>query len=127
MIAPYGWNWFKLAFELPIEIKVDIQAVPIPIVARSNDNLAWKFSTKGEFDLKSAYLLASKLMEAESFPGSWIWKLQTLPRIQMFIWKCMHNSIRVKNCLANRGIPTDASYLLCHDQVESISHALRDC
>ena len=112
---------------MPIEIKVDIQAMPVPIVARSNDKLAWKFSTKGEFDLKSAYLLASKLMEAESFPGSWIWKLQTLPRIQMFIWKCMHNSIRVKNCLANRGIPTYASYLLCHDQVESISHALRDC
>ena len=119
--------WSKLPFELPFEIKADVQAVPVPIVARSKDKLAWKYSTKGEFELKSAYLLASNLMEAESFPGSWILKLQTLPRIQMFFWKCMHSSIGVKNWLASRGIPIDADCLLCYDQAESISHALQDC
>ena len=44
----------------------------------------------------------------------------------MFIWRCMHNSIRVKECLANRGIPLDTSCPLCHDHAESISHALWD-
>ncbi|KAK9986296.1 hypothetical protein SO802_031247 [Lithocarpus litseifolius] len=109
LTAPYGWNWSKLPFELPTEIKANIQAVPVSTMARSNDKLAWKFSTKGELDLKSAYLLASNLMEVEPFPGSWIWKLQTLPGIQMFFWKCKHNSIKVKNYLVNQGIPTNAS------------------
>ena len=77
--------------------------------------------------MKSFYLLATNMMEAESFLGSWIWKLQTLPRIQMFIWRCMHNSIGVKECLANRGIPLDTSCPLCHNHAESISHALWDC
>ena len=39
----------------------------------------------------------------------------------------MRNSNVVKECLAKRGIPLNTSYPLCHDQTESISHALRDC
>lgn len=124
LTAPYGWNWSKLPFKLPTEIKADVQAVPVPFVVGSKDELTWEYSTKGDFELKSTYLLASNLREAESFPSSWIWKLQTLPKIQMFLWKCMHNSIGVKNSLASRGIPTDILYPICHDQTESISHAL---
>jgi len=77
--------------------------------------------------MKSAYLLAKDHMAADSFPGYWIWKLQTLPRIQIFIWRCMHNSIGVRECLAKRGILLDTSCPLCFEQLESISHALRDC
>ena len=77
--------------------------------------------------MKSAYLLATSLMNDESFSGSWIWKLPTLPRIQFFIWKCMHHSISVKDCLANRGIPLDTTCPVCHLESESITHALRDC
>ena len=116
-----------MPFEFPSKIKADIQAVPLPIVSKSSDKLAWKYSSKGNFDMKSAYLLAKDHMVADSFPGSWIWKLQTLPRIQMFIWRCMHNSIGVKECLAKGGIPLDTSCPLCLEQPESISHALRDC
>ena len=125
--APFGWNWFAIPFELSLEIKANIQAVPLSVAARSSDKLARKFFAKGIFDMKSFYLLATNMMEAESFLGSWIWKLQTLPRIQMFIWRCMHNSIGVKECLANRGIPLDTSCPLCHNHAESISHALWDC
>ena len=44
--------------------------MPIPVVARSSDKLAWKFSFKGAFDMKSAYLLAINQMEVDSFSGS---------------------------------------------------------
>ena len=125
--APFGWNWAAMPFEFPLEIKANIQAIPLPIVARSSDKLAWKYSAKGNFDMKSAYLLAKDHMAVDSFPGYWIWKLQTLPKIQIFIWRCMHNSIGVKECLAKRGIPLDTSCPLCFEQPESISHALRDC
>ena len=39
----------------------------------------------------------------------------------------MQQSISVKECLANRGIPLDTICPLCHLEVESILHALRDC
>ena len=105
--APYGWNWAAIPFEIPSEINADIQAVPLPVVSRSSDKLTWKFYAKGSFDMKSAYFLATDQMETNSFSGSWIWKLQTLPRIQMFIWRCMQNSIGVKEFLAKKGISLD--------------------
>nr|XP_023914616.1 uncharacterized protein LOC112026163 [Quercus suber] len=116
-----------IPFEIPSEIKADIQVVPLPVAAKSFDKLAWKFSAKGSFDMKSAYLLTINHMEDVFFSGSWIWKLQTLPKIQMFIWKCMHNSVGVKECLARRGISLDTACPVCLEQPESISHALHDC
>ena len=37
-------------------------ATPIPFSARVEDSLAWKYLAKGDFDLKSAYLLATDFM-----------------------------------------------------------------
>ena len=127
VLSPVGWDWSNTPFELPPEVKADIQAVPIPIVTRCNDKMAWKFSPRGDFDMRSAYSLAINSLSNESFSGSWIWKLPSLPRIQMFIWKCMQKSIGVKECLANRGIPLETTCPLCHSEAESILHALRDC
>ena len=111
MLSPSGWNWATIPFDLPSEVKVDIQVVPTPLVARCSDNLAWKFSSKGDFDIRSVYLLTinSSGNDSDSFSSSCIWKLSSLPRIQIFIWKCMHQSIGVKECLANRGIPIDTT------------------
>ena len=127
MLSPIGWNWSTIPFELLSEVKVDIQVIPIPFVARCSDKLAWKFSSKRDFDMRSAYLLAINSLGIDSLSGSWIWKLPSLPKIQMFIWKCMQQSIGVKECVANRGIPLDTTYPLCHLEAESIMHALRDC
>lgn len=127
MLSPIGWNWNTIPFELPSEVKTDIQAVPIPLVARCSDNLALKFSSKRDFDMRSAYLLAINFLGNDSFSGSWIWKLPSLLRIQMFIWKCMQQSIGVKECLANRGIPLETTCPLCHLEAEYIMHALRGC
>lgn len=85
VLSSNGWNWVAIPFDLPKEVISDILAVPTPLVARCSDKMAWKFSPKGGFDMKSAYLLATGLMDDESFSGSWIWKLPVLPRIQLFI------------------------------------------
>ena len=39
----------------------------------------------------------------------------------------MQQSIGVKECLANKGIPLDTTCPLCHLEAEFIMHALRDC
>lgn len=77
--------------------------------------------------MKSAYLLANSLMGAETFSGKWIWTIHTLPRIQLFIWRCMHSSIGVRESLARRGMPVDTICPLCNDGTKSITHALGDC
>ena len=81
----------------------------------------------GDFDLKSAYLLATDNMEDATFKGQWIWKLKILLRIQLFVWKCMHLSLGVNQCLVDRELLMEACCLRCHCEVESILHLLRDC
>ena len=121
-----GWDWSLVPFELPPDIKAEIRGIPTPVIARGGDKLAWKRSSSGAFDLWSAYTLATSSSEVHSFPGRWIWKLHTLPKIWMLVWKCMHRSNGVKDCLARRGIVLDTACPLCHREVETITHALRD-
>ncbi|XP_075652482.1 uncharacterized protein LOC142622815 [Castanea sativa] len=127
VIGPCGWNWAAIPFYVPPEIKEVIQVVPTPIVVRNGDKMAWKHSAKGGFDMKSAYLLATNPGNIGNSSGIWIWKLHTLPRIQMFIWRCFHYGIGVKECLARRGIPIDTTCPLYQSETETIMHALRDC
>ena len=63
----------------------------------------------------------------EPFSALWIWKVNTLPRIRTFLWKCAHNSIGVKVCLERRGVSHDTTCPLCQEGAESILHVLRDC
>ena len=121
------WNWFSFQMSFPDEVLKDIMATPIPFSARCEDRLAWKHSAKGDFDLRSAYLLAMDTRGDAPFKGQWIWKLKILPRIQMFVWKCMHFSLGVNQCLLDRGLMVEAYYPWCQCEVESILHLLRDC
>lgn len=125
--TPYGWDWSIIPFELPNDIKAEIQAIATPILTRGTDKIAWSPSPKGTFDLKSAYCFAIDPSKSDSFPSKWIWKLNTLPRIQAFVWKFMHNSIGVKECLVGRGMNQNPTCPLCLMESESISHALCDC
>ena len=57
---------------LPDEVIRELIATPIPVSARVEDRLVWKYSPKGAFDLKSAYLLATESVQDIPFKGSWI-------------------------------------------------------
>ena len=102
------------------------KASPISLAARGQDRLAWGKSTHGGFELKSAYQIAIG-NEVAPFSGQWEWKVNILPRIQTFVWMCLHNSIGIKECLAKRGVLVDPICPLCLSEPESIIHALRDC
>ena len=54
-----SWDWDRLPFDLPLEIKRMIQATPVALTTRSCDKRAWAESPQGTFDLKSAYKIAS--------------------------------------------------------------------
>lgn len=64
-----GWNWSKVSLDLPINVEMDIQA------ATSNDRLVRFDIPHGNFDLKSAYKLATK-NDSVSFEGEWIWRIK---------------------------------------------------
>ena len=55
--------------DLPDEVLRDIMATPIPFSTKFEDKLAWKHLAKGDFDRKSAYLLATDTIGDASFKG----------------------------------------------------------
>ena len=122
-----GWNSDLLHIELPKEVRKELQATPISYIRRNEDKLAWKPSPIGSFDLKRAYLLAIDPLPDQGFQGRCIWKLDTLPRIQIFLWKCMHQSIGGNECLQARGMLVDTACPHYLNRPESIIHALWDC
>ena len=122
-----SWDWGRIPFDLPPQVKYIIQATPIPIASRGQDILAWSGSPRGTFDLKSAYSFATADEIVPPFSSGWIWKLETLPKIRTFLWMCQHNSIGVKSCLTRRGVVVDELCPICHREPKSIIHALRDC
>lgn len=87
----------------------------------------WKDSPRGDFTMRSAYSMAVGVDWSLEFNGGWIWKLHILPKIQFFLWKCIHNSIGVTDCLAARGVILDPLCPLCHKEPETIIHALPNC
>lgn len=124
VISADRWDWSNISFDLPQDIKKDIQATPYVVAARTEDRVAWAYSHNGDFDLKSAYELVVGLDNLHPFKGQWIWKAKIPPHIQFFLWKCYHNSIKVRSCLASQGINIVDLCPLCHQTSETIIHAL---
>ena len=85
MLQGNEWNWNALSFELPTSILDKIKATPIQMYG-DKDMLSWSLSKDGEFSSASAYLLAIPDGNQDiPFLGEWIWKVDTLPRIQSFL------------------------------------------
>ena len=123
-----GWNWDLISFELPDTIKDRIKAILIQDFGQREDSLMWRFTRDGDFSTKSAYLRCIEVDISEtSFKGQWIWKLDILPKIIMFLWLCLHTSVPVKSVLAARGINCDGKCLVCKRHDKTIAHLLRDC
>ena len=57
MLIDSSWDWGLLPFALPMDIKNLILATLVLITSRGSNRLVWAGSTKGGFDVKSAYNL----------------------------------------------------------------------
>ena len=63
------WDWSSIQMIFLDEVLRDIMATSIPFSAIFEDRLAWKYSAKGDFDLKSEYLLAMDSIGDAPFKG----------------------------------------------------------
>lgn len=85
LLTDASWDWNRIHFDLPIEIKLIIQAISMSIVGGGRDKLAWTGNPRGMFDLKSAYSLAKEADTMHPINASWICKSETLPKIKTFL------------------------------------------
>lgn len=96
----------------------------------------WPFTSDGEYSVRSAYhLLASGSLMADQASTSlmdqkvWksIWCIRATNKIRHFIWRAAKDSLPTKENLHKRHIPLDVTCSLCHEQQETLMHALWLC
>jgi len=76
--------------------------VPLPI-SDIQDSLSWGCTTSGEFSMQSATWLAHGIhpSTARPWPHAWIWKLDTMLKILIFIWQPCHEALPVRLLLGS--------------------------
>ena len=89
------WKPSSISLELPDNMLNAIKATPFSFSSQTNDCLMWAYSKDGLFSLQAAYLIAKGLnpLSLVTQPFIWVWKSETLPKIQFLLWLCLHDSL----------------------------------
>jgi hypothetical protein len=119
----------------------------MPVSANVEDFIAWHFDEKGLHSVKQAYKLQVQLVENEQKGGRsgstslvsnlnsgghdcWcrIWNAPCPPKIKMFVWRAVHNSLALRPNLQRRGVQIDnVKCLFCNGDVEEGAHLFIKC
>ena len=108
-----------------------ISSIPVSKLG-APDVLIWHYDNKGVYTVMSGYKLlcnnekASEGSSRRVFDGCWskIWRIKVPTKIQIFLWRIMHDILPVKVNLANRRIPINHICTICELEVENCSMLL---
>lgn len=82
------------------------------------DSFSWKFNRSGNLTVKSAYWLAMDHKIKAHYPETLIspslnvikariWKIPTVPKIRVFLWKVLSEAFPVADSIIKRGMKVD--------------------
>ncbi|KAJ4820852.1 Ribonuclease H-like superfamily protein [Rhynchospora pubera] len=128
-----GWDTSKLiqVFGFATALFISISVKPPQSNPRREDRLIFTYAKNGKFSLRKAYLLLAPASPSPTFNQKLLkalWQTQgLLPRVRIFLWKTMHNSLPLGDILGRRiaNVPRPCS--LCGYTAETITHALFKC
>lgn len=103
-----------------------IMAVVIAPSSEEEDMGFWMLTSNGEFSMKTAYDAQTIIIFPKDNHWKQVWKITSFRRIQIFIWRTMHDSLPTLASLLNKNLETSASYSRCDNTDETILHTLRD-
>ncbi|GKC58092.1 protein SCAI [Tanacetum coccineum] len=111
----------------------------IPISQSGSPNkLVWHFESKGQYTVKSGYkqaLLWRKngylgVQPSSNQPSKFwtkLWNIPTQPKVKLFLWKAISNSVATMDNLFNRNCSSSPTCPICQSCVETIEHLLFEC
>jgi len=108
-----------------------------PVVGRS-DFFCWTETRNDIYSIRSGYDLAYKfhhldqITEATNRPSRTTiveacWKIPTVPKIQVFLWKLLRGALAVTERLKTKGIQSYDGCWFCDADLETINHMLFLC
>jgi len=82
----------------------------------------------GTFTTRSVTWLALEPSKEEPpWSFKWIWNIDTMPKIKIFLWQMCHNALPVRGTLLRRGCRVDPLCPLCLRDIESSDHLFSKC
>jgi len=121
------WDTAKLTQALPPDLVQAVQGIPIP-VTDIPDSFCWGLTGNGEFSTKSATWKAHGITsEQPVWKYKWVWKVNVMPKIKIFLWQLCHNSLPTRGTLLRRGLQLDPTCPACLHDIEDTDHIFLHC
>jgi len=123
------WDLTKLHTTLNNDSIIQkILGIPIPIFEKK-DTFYWGLTGSGFFNTRSASWVAHNSFNSKDAAWSfkWIWQLDIMPKIKIFLWQLLHNAVPVHGVLVRRGLNIDPAFSLCMNDIESNDHLFWEC
>lgn len=123
----HTWTFDSLHVPLPPQLKQLIKGIPMAHIARLSNTFIWPHNN-GTCSVSSAskFLYHQKLLPLNKQLWYWIWKLQCPKKIQLFLWKAMHNRLPTRQYLTFSHQHITAHCPRCNT-LETTIHILHDC
>ncbi|GLT34293.1 hypothetical protein SLA2020_088170 [Shorea laevis] len=128
------WDITKLNASFSNQVSREILKIPTGACA---DSLVWHYDKYGNFSVKSAYLLAYNAAHdlgmhdtnrsLNNVEWKHLWKLQVPPKVRIFLWRAILNSLPSLDNLVKRGVSQEITCPNCHIADETLMHLLLYC
>ncbi|GLT29227.1 hypothetical protein SLA2020_041070 [Shorea laevis] len=104
----HDWDADWLRNLLPNNVVAQILVTPISVFQQQEDTMFWNGSSDGE-------------------SWKWIWKLQCIEKIKLFVWLLCKNRVPTNSVRFERHFATTPICPRCEQSPETPLHLLRDC
>ncbi|GLU17301.1 hypothetical protein SLE2022_336770 [Rubroshorea leprosula] len=116
-----------ISYHLPQNIWDQIRAIPLSLENLDTDIFTWAHGQGGNFSSSSAYCSLLELPSKGVNEWNWVWKTNTLPKIQHFLWLLSHKRLKSLNFLQRLGICSSSICPRCQSYDETIDHIFKTC
>nr|XP_023915006.1 uncharacterized protein LOC112026546 [Quercus suber] len=133
-------KWWKVDVVRSIFLPFEADSIlKIPLSYNlPEDCLVWVGNKKGSFTVKSAYYIASSILDSNEdgessssneMTGLWkrIWHQKIPPKLKIFAWRLCVNGLPTMFNLSHRGVHCSCFCPLCDKAIETTAHALLHC
>ncbi|KAK9038032.1 hypothetical protein V6N11_022925 [Hibiscus sabdariffa] len=123
-----NWDRDKLCAIFHPDVIPHILGVKCPEPTDIPDQITWRWTPKGNFEVRSAYSnLASDSWDPNHALWKHIWQMTVPQRLRVFLWVVSRRKLMTNLEHCNRHISSSSLCPLCSGADESILHVLRDC
>lgn len=110
------WMSQRLVTLLPDELVHKISGVPVSLDRQCTDKLIWRFTTSGNFSVKSTYNMLDVSVTPLEQNWSWIWNTKGLEKVKTLLWLACWGRCHTQRERHKRSLVDSDICLLCLEE-----------